>query len=233
MLSKNKIEKSLEKPRAGRNSRAIGKLVASTWRMTEGLWATKAGVCSYSLVTIWKGRELLCLEENLWSQCICYFSVAVMKHHNQTQNKKGRIYFGLWFQNKKTPSSCGRKHQSWWQEQETARSQVISIKHKLGWIYDFKAYTSRCSPTVSPTRDQVFYCLRLRRKILIQTSTVNKSGSTCLSSTPTFPYLDSPCCEFWCFEPLPVHMWVSRCRKELKRDRNHKILLIWVILRET
>lgn len=121
---------------------------------------------------------------------------------------------------------------------------AISIKCKLAWIYDFKAYpqghtssskaiTPRPSQTVSLTRDPVFYCLRLRRKILIQTSTVNKSSSMCLSSTPTFPYLDYPCCEFWCFELFPVHMWVSRCRKELKRYRNHKILLISVIPRET
>lgn len=119
----------MEKPRAGRNSRAISKMVTSTWKMTEELWATKARVCSYSLVTIWKGRELLCREENPWSQCICYFSVAVTKHHNQKQNKKGRVYFGLRFQNKKTSSSCSRKQQSLWQEQETARSH-ISRKHK-------------------------------------------------------------------------------------------------------
>lgn len=118
----------MEKSRAGRNSRAISKLIASTWRMTEGLWATKGRMCSYSLVTIWEGRELLCLEENPWCQGICYFSVAVMKHHNQKQNKKGRIYFGLWFQ--KTPSLCDRKQQSWQQEQETARSH-ISHKHKM------------------------------------------------------------------------------------------------------
>ena len=53
-------------------------------------------------------------------ECINYFSVAVVRHHNQSKRKKGRVYFDLWFQRESMMAEWrpGNKAQVWWQEQE-------------------------------------------------------------------------------------------------------------------
>ena len=90
-----------------------------------------------SLITLYK-RQLLvfCLTQK--SNCLSYFSIDVIKHHDQGNLRKGLFLLGLWFQGDE------RVHHSHGREARQQASMVTgTASWKLAHVYNHKQRAER------------------------------------------------------------------------------------------